>query len=284
LSVTEPIAPDSGRALARRLQGGRKLLLGVIHLRPLPGSPLWSPNGDGGPLDGVIAAARADAETILAAGFDGFVVENFGDVPFHGGAVPPWVVASMTRVADELPTADAFTVANVLRNDALAGLSVALASGLDAIRVNVHSGAMVTDQGIVEGRAADTMRRRRELAPNVAILADVDVKHAAPLGAPRTLGDLAKDTAYRGLADALIVTGAATGAATATADVEAVKTAVPDRPLLVGSGADADNVADLLRIADGVIVASGLKPDRDVRRPIDRDLAAAFVTAARSVK
>ena len=254
-----------------------KLLLGVVHLRPLPGSPLFG----GEPLERIVEAARTDAKTILGAGFDGYVIENFGDVPFHRSQVPPHIPALMVRIARDLPTNDAWIVVNVLRNDARSALAVAAAAGLDGIRVNVHSGAMVTDQGVIEGQAAETLRYRRDIAPHVAILADVGVKHASPLGSSFDIATAAKDTAYRGLADALIVTGSATGAEAGMDDLARVREAVPDRPLIIGSGTTERNVTRFLEKADGAIVGTWLKRDGQVRNPVDPARATRFVQAAR---
>lgn len=255
----------------------RKLLLGVVHLKPLPGSPR---HGGASPAS-IIDAARADAQSILAAGFDGYVLENFGDVPFFAGAVPAHVIAWMTCIACELPREAAVVAVNVLRSDAAGALAVASAAGLDAIRVNVHCGAMVTDQGIIEGRAAETLRLREAIAPGVAILADVDVKHAVPLGAGFSLEAAARDTAYRGLADGLIVTGAATGLPASLDDLARVRAAVPDRPILVGSGVDVATAASWLRAADGIIAGTALKRGGRVEDPVDLDRARRLVEAAR---
>ena len=261
-----------------QLVAQKKLLLGVVHLNPLPGSPRFR----GEPLAKIIDDARANCDALLEAGFDGYVLENFGDVPFYPERVPAHVLTCMTRVASELPRENKFVVANVLRNDAAGALSVAAAAGLQAIRVNVHCGTMVTDQGIIEGRAAETVRLRREVAPDVAILADVDVKHATPLASGFSLPDAACETAYRGLADALIVTGRSTGAEAAPTDVEVVRRAVPDRPTFVGSGVTAESVERWLRIADGVIVGSWLKEDGQVEKAVDARRARDFIHAARS--
>ena len=263
----------------------RKLLIGVVHLRPLPGSP------NAVDLATTIAAARDDVTALVDAGFDGYVVENFGDVPFYKNRVPPQVITCMTRVALELERAVASSTsgggnllvgANVLRNDARGALAVATAASLQFVRVNVHTGAMVTDQGLIEGQAADTVRQRDRHAPGVAILADVKVKHAAPLATAFNLADSARETAYRGLADGLIVTGSATGNAVDPGELQTVRNAVPDRPLLVGSGATAKSVAALLDVADGIIVGSALKDGSDVRDPVSADRARRFVEAARS--
>ncbi len=179
----------------------------------------------------MLSRALADAEALVAGGLDGFIVENFGDAPFYGDRVPVWTVADMAVLVERIRAAvgdEPLVGVNVLRNDAGAALAIAAASGAAFIRVNVHTGVMHTDQGTLSGRAADTLRQRRMLDAEVEILADVAVKHAiAPAGFD--LAQAAKDTAYRGLADGLIVTGSGTGAAAADADVEAVKRAVPDR-------------------------------------------------------
>jgi membrane complex biogenesis BtpA family protein len=125
------------------------LLLGVVHLPALPGSP-----GYRGDMAGLVDAAVRDAEALIAGGMGGFIVENFGDAPFFAERVPPETIASMGRVLAALPQGEHLVGVNVLRNDARAALGLAAAFGLDFIRVNVHVGAAVTDQGVIEGRAA----------------------------------------------------------------------------------------------------------------------------------
>jgi membrane complex biogenesis BtpA family protein len=257
--------------------GRRKLLLGVVHLKPLPGSPLH----DGQEVASITSAAREDAETILEAGFDGYIIENFGDTPFFKDRVPPHVLTIMTRIALELPRNNALVGVNVLRNDAAGALAIATACGLDMIRVNVHSGAMVTDQGIVEGDAAGTLRAREQLAKKVAILADVNVKHAAPVASVFDIRNAAHDTAYRGLADGLIVTGNATGNPCSPGDLVAVRSAVPDRPLLAGSGVNIESVRETLLAADGVIVGTSIKRKGRLEEPVDPGRAREFTREAR---
>jgi membrane complex biogenesis BtpA family protein len=255
-----------------------RLLLGVVHLAPLPGSP----RHEGQAVREIASRAAQDARSLLDAGFDGYLLENFGDAPFYRERVPPHVVSILSRVATEVPRGNALVGVNVLRNDSSAALAVALACDLQMIRVNVHTGAMVTDQGIIQGQAAVTTRERRLLSPEVAILADVNVKHAVPLGSRFDLESAARDTAYRGLADALIVTGEATGLPASQEQILAVRGAVPDRPLLVGSGVRIGTVRELLRQADGVIVGTALKRDGDVENAVDPARAREFVAEARA--
>jgi membrane complex biogenesis BtpA family protein len=238
----------------------------MVHLPPLPGAHRWA-----GDLAGVIARAVADARALAEGGVDAILVENYGDAPFHADRVEPVTVAAMTRaVAEVRAVVECPVGVNVLRNDARAALAVAAATGARFIRVNVHVGGMYTDQGWVEGRAAETLRLRRSIAPEVAILADVMVKHASP-PAGLHLVEAARDTWERGHADALIITGTATGAPTDPARVDAVRSAVPDAPLIIGSGVSPATVADALARADAVIVGSALEAEGVAGRPVDRE-------------
>jgi membrane complex biogenesis BtpA family protein len=168
----------------------------------------------------------------------------------------------------------------VLRNDSKSAIAIAAVTGASFIRVNVHTGAMVTDQGIVEGSAHDTLRYRREIGGDVKLLADVLVKHAAPLGG-LSIERAATDAAYRGLADAVIVTGAGTGEPTEMEDVIRAREAVPDYPVLVGSGVHEGNVAKLLSVADGVIIGTSLKEGGVASNPVDETKVANLVALAR---
>jgi membrane complex biogenesis BtpA family protein len=253
-----------------------RALIGMVHLPTLPGSPNASAT-----LDDLIHRARDEATQLASAGFDALVVENFGDAPFNATRVGPHTVAAMAVITHALRRAVAVPLGvNVLRNDAAAALAIAATAGADFIRINVHTGVYATDQGIIEGRAHDTVRYRAALRARTAILADVHVKHAEPLST-RDIAQAAEETAYRGRADALIVSGTATGKSAAIDDLKRVRDAVPDKPLYVGSGATPDTVADLLSIADGVIAGTALKQNGVTSAPLDPRRIKAFVNAAR---
>lgn len=260
-------------------------LIGVVHLLPLPGAAL-APGPAGDAMTAALDAALADLDALEKGGIDGVIVENFGDTPFHGERVPASTIAAMSAVAQELRRAAGVPLGvNVLRNDVRAALAIAAACRLDFVRVNVHAGAMLTDQGVLEGRAAETLAERRRLgAGHVLILADVLVKHAQPLAGDRAtlLPQLAEDTYRRGLADALIVTGAGTGKAAALGDVAAVRRAVPEAPVLVGSGVTDSTARAVLDIAQGAIVGTWFKKDGKVDQPVDVERVRRFVSAARS--
>ncbi len=250
-------------------------LIGMVHLGPLPGSARSVP------LDETIDRAVSDAVDLVDAGFDALMIENFGDAPFFADDVPKITIAAMTRaiaaiaVEIEVP----FGV-NVLRNDGLGALAVAAATGAHFIRINVLSGSMSTDQGPVVGRAAELARLKAALAPEVAILADVMVKHATPPPG-LTLEQAAADLWERAGADGIIVSGTGTGQALDRRDLDTVHATVPDAPLYAGSGVTEDTVADILTVCAGVIVGTATKIDGVTTNRVDPLRAREIVGAAK---
>ncbi|MCK5148378.1 BtpA/SgcQ family protein [bacterium] len=252
--------------------GISKPLIGMVHLAALPGSP-----GYEGDFSTVLDKALADAEAIVHGGFDAVMVENFGDVPFWGNSVPPVTVAAMTQIVDRICTSVELPVGvNVLRNDALSALSIAAVTDAAFIRINVHTGVTATDQGILTGSAAETLRARQALGSDVKILADVFVKHGRPMD-QTDIAAAAKDCAYRGLADGIIITGIGTGTGIELADLEAVRIALPDYAVLGGSGLSEQTAWDILSVADGAIVGTSIKTGGRVDRPVDRERVAGIV-------
>ena len=256
----------------------RKPAIGMVHLLPLPGSPACRNS-----LEGITTAALRDAQSLVEGGMDGIMIENFGDTPFYPDQVPPVTVACMTAVAHDVRLRfDVPLGVNVLRNDALAALSVATAVGANFIRVNVLCGARLTDQGIINGPAHHLLRERARLsADDVQIWADVQVKHSAPI-AVQPLADEVGDIIMRGQADGVIVSGSATGQEASPVEASEVKGLAGDVPVLVGSGVSAENVGDWLPVADGFIVGTALKIAQRVDQPVDEEAVKRFVEAMRS--
>jgi len=265
---------DEGTAPLSDLFGDQRPLIGVVHLLPLPGSPRY-----GGSLAEVTDRACADARSYIDGGLDGLILENYGDLPFFPGPVPPETVAAMTVAAGEIGRmTDRPLGINVLRNDALSALGIAVAAGAAFIRVNVLMGASVTDQGIIQGPAHRLLRRRRELGAEVKIFADVLVKHAHPLGRADA-AESARELLGRGLADVLIVTGPATGREPAGEDLARVKEAAGESPVLAGSGVRPENVSKILTVADGAIVGTSLKRDGQTERAVDIERVKALLAS-----
>nr|WP_199306558.1 BtpA/SgcQ family protein [Anabaena sphaerica] len=252
-----------------------KPIIGVVHLLPLPTSARW-----GGSLKAVIDRAEQEATALASGGVDGLIVENFFDAPFTKNQVDPAVVSAMTMVVQRIQNLVTLPVGlNVLRNDGKSAMAIASCIKAQFIRVNVLTGVMATDQGLIEGEAHQLLRYRRELGSDVKILADVLVKHARPLSSPN-LTVAVKDTIERGLADGVILSGWATGSPPNLEDLELASGAAAGTPVFIGSGASWENVGTLMQAADGVIVSSSLKRHGQISQAIDPIRVSQFVEAA----
>ncbi len=264
-----------------RSRFGPKPVIGVVHLPPLPGAPAARLS-----IPRVLARARDDARAYLDGGIDGLILENFGDAPFFKDRVPPHVVAVMARIASDVKelAGKRPVGANVLRNDARGALAVAVGAGLDFIRVNVLSGAALTDQGWIEGDAAALLRERRRLGhEHVRIFADYRVKHAMHLRTESPRVELEELVARAG-ADAVLVTGASTGRSPSADWLREVKQAARMAPVLVASGVTSENVGALAPHADGFIVGTSLKARGRTDGRVDPPRVRAMIAAARHAR
>jgi len=251
----------------------------MVHLAALPGSPRWA-----GSMQAVLDAALADARALAAGGVDALLVENHGDMPFAPARVDAGTVAAMAIAAHEIRRAVPLPLGvNVLKTDALSALAVAAAAGALFVRVNVHVGVVVADQGLLQSSSYESLRYRRLLGLDIKIWSDVQVKHGMPL-APIPIEWEARDAIARGLADAIVVSGAATGEPTALEDLERVRDTAPHTPVLVGSGATAETAAELLAVADGLIVGTGVKRDGILANPVDLERVRRVVESARRAR
>ncbi len=259
----------------KSLLANKPVLIGMVHLPALPGSPDYR-----GDFEDVIRFAEKEAKTIYKSGFNAIMLENLGDVPYFPDQVPNETIAAMAIIADRIKSITKLPVGvNVLRNDALAALAIAVAAQLAFMRVNILIGAAVTDQGLIQGQAHVLLRERQRLrGEHVAILADIRVKHAEPL-VQRDLAQEVEEFFERAKCSAIIVTGTGSGKEVDHEFLIQVKTAARGRTVLIGSGLRAENAAELLAIADGAIVGSSIKEDSVIHKPIERRRAEELVKA-----
>lgn len=257
--------------------GRRKAVIGVIHLRALPGAPDY----DGEGMDALLAHALSEAERYRAGGVDGLIVENHGDIPFaKPEELGPETAACMAVITQAVRAATRLPVGvNVLANGAVAALAVAKAAGAAFVRVNQWANAYVANEGFMEGKAGAAARYRAWLrARDVKIFADVHVKHGAhAVTADRSIQELARDVEFFD-ADVAIATGQRTGDSATTEELRTIA-AGTSLPVAVGSGVNPGNVGEILSVADAVIVASYLKQDGVWWNEVDPDRLATFMAA-----
>ena len=255
MSSLHPLFPDA-------LPAQQCAFVGMVHLRPLPGSPGWD-----GDMARIRRAARLDAEQLIRGGCDAIIVENMGDVPYLRGSVDPATVAAAAICVAEVVMLGVPVGVQILAAANAEALGVAVAAGARFIRAEAFAYAHVADEGWLDATAGPLLRQRRALGAKVAVWADVQKKHAAhAVTADVPLADIARGTVFCG-ADALVVTGTETGRPTDPAHVREARRA--GCPVAVGSGVHPGNAADLAAVADALIVGSFLKQDGDWRRAVD---------------
>lgn len=238
-------------------------IIGCIHLPALPGAPNYS-----GDVNFIYDRAISDSKLLAGQGVHGLIIENFGDAPFLPEQVSPVTIALMAALTKEIVDQVNIPVGvNVLRNDARAAMSIATATGAHFIRVNVHMHVMITDQGIIQGRSYETLRLKSQLKSPVLIWSDINVKHANPLVVP-DLVQWTQDLTYRGMVDAIIVTGSGTGKELDLDELKLVKENT-NLPVLIGSGMTPDNKDRFSQVADGAIVGSYFKREGVAYNEID---------------
>jgi len=265
----------------RELFGVDKPIIGMVHLWPLPGAPGYTGYG----MDFIIERALEDAHALVEGGVDGLIVENMWDLPYFTGAdVPPEEMTAQAVVARKVVEAvDVPVGINVVHNGGVVTLAIAVAAGARFIRVCLLTGARVWDTGEFDhGCAARLLRKRKELgAEHIKILADVDKKHSVPFPGIDLATHIEWTEFY--LADALIVSGKMTGSAP---EVEKVKRAreLAHRPILIGSGATRENIAEFLKYADGAIVGTTFKVDGVAENPVDVERVKRFMEVVRRVR
>ena len=255
---------------------GKKLLIGMIHLPPLPGAPFYRDSG----FEEIIDYAIREGKKLENAGFSAAMVENIGDYPYEKAPEEPHVVAAMSVITRELVREITIPVGvNVLRNAARSSLSVAHFADAKFIRVNALVETIATDSGIIEPAAPALLRLRAMLRSNVMVFADVHVKHAAPIG-ERDIKDVIHDCIHRGGADAIIISGTRTGVPPTEKWVENTS-AISSKPVLIGSGISPENIK-LLEYVEGVIIGTAIKEEGITMNPISPEKARKFVSMVNS--
>jgi membrane complex biogenesis BtpA family protein len=263
------------------LFGVKKPIIGMVHLWPLPGSPGYSGHG----MEAILGHAQRDAEALLTGGVDGLIVENMWDLPYYVGSDVRLEAVTAQAVASQKikELAGVPVGVNVIHNGWQAELAIAVAAGLDFIRVCILTGARLWDTGeLNHGCAADLLRKRKELdAETIKLFADIDKKHSVPFPGLDLETHIEWTEFYR--ADALIVSGRMTGDAPPLEKVRQAK-AMATRPVLMGSGTTAENIADFLGYADGAIVGTSLKVDGVAENGVDRDRVRRYMEAVKMVR
>lgn len=262
-----------------KIFGRTKPVIGMVHLGALPGTPLYDAASG---VDGLLRSARTDLAALQDAGIDALMFGNENDRPYEL-SVDTASTATMAYVIGRLREDIAVPFGVNVLWDPMSSIALAAATGAAFVR-EIFSGTYASDMGPWTPDAGAAMRYRSRLGrDDLAMLFNISAEFADSMDR-RSLADRARSTVFSSVPDAVLVSGQITGEAAALSDLEAVKRAVPDVPVLANTGVRHDTVGDVLRIADGCIVGTALKVDGDTWAPVDPGRAADFMTRARAAR
>lgn len=259
--------------------GRPKAIIAGVHLLPLPGSPAYDRDLGVRPI---VARARREIAILAEHGVSAILFANEADTPYQT-ALGPGTVAAFTDVVCEairdvrLP----FGINALL--DSVAGIAIAHATGASFVR-GYLAGVYATDSGLMDTHGSEVLRLRASLsAQSILIFHNLVCAFGAPI-APRTIGDEARGALVHGRVDGFTISGPGGGRPPALEQFCEVRNAVPDAPLLAGTGIDADNVRPILEVADGVIVVTSLRIGRQTLNPLEPARVAEFMARVRGVE
>ena len=251
----------------------RKPVIAMVHVGALPGTPASRAS-----VRELEAQAVAECLIHRDAGVHGIAIENMHDVPYLRGAVGPEITAAMAVIARAVKEACELPCGiQILAGANHEALAAAHAAGLDFVRVEGFAFAHVADEGLIESSAASLLRYRRQIgADRVQLWADVKKKHAShAITADVGIGDTAAAVEFM-RADAVIVTGAATGERPDDRHIADVRARCA-LPIFLGSGITEQNLDRYYPAADGFIVGSSLKAHGRWSEAADRDRVERFM-------
>lgn len=252
-----------------------KPVIAMVHLPPLPGTVGFT----GYSTQEIVDFALRDAETLVECGVDGLMVENMWDVPFtaHEHIEPEQMCSHAVAAAAVVKAVDLPVGINVVHNGGRITLSIAMAAGADFMRICMLTGAGVWDGGELDHGVARELLTARKLcgAERIKVFADVDKKHSVRFPGIDLATHIEWTEFY--MADAMIISGRMTGEAPDLEKVRTAKELAKGRPIIMGSGTTAENIADFFKYADGTIVGFNLKDPGHPTRPVNPDLVKAYM-------
>lgn len=249
------------------------LLIGALHLPDLSVRRHLTPTY-------LEEYSIANAEAFVNGGIHRLILQ---DQTCQVGAASAETIAITAAIARTLKrTFSALSLGIIVQaHDARAPLAVAHASGADFVRLKIFVGAAMTFEGAREPLAVDAVTYRHQLRnEGIGIMADVFDRTCVPMIDVSV--ERAAHAAIHHGADALVLTGKSF--AESLDRIEAVRASGVTRPLVLGGGVDATNVARALSVADGIIVSSALMREgsnQDTHLRWDEGKVRNFVDAAR---
>lgn len=261
------------------LFGTEKPIIGLLHLRPLPGDPLFYPAGS---LAGVVDAAKRDLEALQEGGVDGILVTNEFSMPYEQH-VSGTTLAAMAYVVGSLADGVSVPWGAEAIYDGDATIELCAATGARFTRCN-FCGAWAGDLGVIDRDFARTMRLKSALRLDDLKLFHFVTSEGEVYLNDRTTAQIADSLIFNCMPDALVVGGDAAGRGPDAQVIAGVRAVSGDVPVVCGTGCRAETVADVFSRCDGAFVGTCLKEGGVLSAPVDAARVKAFMRTARAAR
>jgi membrane complex biogenesis BtpA family protein len=230
-------------------------------------------------MRGIYAALRDDVLALQDAGVDGLLFCNEHDLPYSIG-VGVEVAAAQAALIGRLHSELSVPFGVDLLWDARSALAVARATGAAFVR-EVFTGVFDTDMGLLAPDFGELAGYRHAIGgDDIAIFTNVTPEFSRSVSG-RSVAERARGAAFLG-ADALLISGPQAGAPVDQAELAEAKASAGDVPVLANTGVTAQNAAEILAVADGVIVGTHLKIDGSTWNAVDPHRARQLVRVVRA--
>ncbi len=254
------------------LTGRARSIIGMAHLKPLPGAPLYDRTGG---MQAIIDGVAADVTALQEGGVDAVMFGNEGDRPYVLKAAPEGIAAMAMVIATIKPILRVPFGVDYLW-DPVATVALAATAGAAFAR-EVFTGVYDSDMGLWQPDAGAALRLRANLgAEQVRLFFNINAEFAAAVG-HRDVARKAVSVVFSSLADAVCVSGPMTGEAADASAVARVKQAVGATPVFANTGVNRDNVAAILKYADGAVVGTHFKRDGYTFNAVEADRVKRFM-------
>jgi uncharacterized protein len=245
--------------------GNEKPIIGMVHLLPLPGSPLYDAKGG---IGKIIEAAARDIEALQEGGVDALMFGNEGDRPYLLKASPVALASYAFAIGELKPRIKLPFGVNYLW-DPVASVALAVASRARFAR-EIFTGVYDSDMGLWSPDAASAVRLRTDAGrSDLKLMFNINAEFASPMG-ERSIAQRAKSAVFSSLADVVLVSGPMTGEAVEMSNLQQAKKAVGPIPVFANTGVNIDNVKTVLSVGDGAIVGTHFKAGGDTWKPVDQ--------------
>ena len=251
--------------------GTEKAAFGLVHLKALPGDPLYDKKGG---LEAIYEAALADVNALQEGGIDAIHFSNEFSFPYLLQP-PKETIATMAYIIGRLkPYIKVPFGANVISNPA-DSIAICAATGAKFTR-GTFSGVFSGGRGLIEENAGKLLRYRKQLEADVKLIHYVVPESCAEIGGRQPL-DIAKSAKFNNLPDGFAVAGSSAGQPANMSLIHQMRECMPDMVLVASTGVKYETIEETYSVCDAAFIATSLKKDGIFENPVDKDRVKRFM-------